>query len=83
MSEKKSNGQVPEEGPDGKNLEQSASGIMAVCVRIIRIYSSLLIFFFLASSVSFSKTYGGKFLIFTSLIAYFPIYYYSYFLYNR
>ena len=23
MSEKKSNGQVPEEGPDGKNLEQS------------------------------------------------------------
>ena len=22
MSEKKSNGQVPEEGPDGKNLEQ-------------------------------------------------------------
>jgi DNA-binding XRE family transcriptional regulator len=24
MSEKKSNGQVPEEGPDGKNLEQSS-----------------------------------------------------------
>ena len=23
MSEKRSNGQVPEEGPDGKNLEQS------------------------------------------------------------
>ena len=23
MSEKKSNGQVPEEGPDGKNLEQT------------------------------------------------------------
>lgn len=30
MSEKKSNGQVPEEGPDGKNLEQSEKGIFCI-----------------------------------------------------
>ena len=33
MSEKKSNGQVPEEGPDGKNLEQSEKRACRDCSR--------------------------------------------------